>query len=507
MARRRRQALARRIAFVSFFLVVTSSLAVFAQQPAPPIATPDPLNVPVETETPEIAEANKAYLKALRAIRTLSSLSSSQVSAYYADVHPQPSGLMMSLFPNEQGPIPKLVKLWYSLRPQNLIPDWLARRFGGRLGRRREEIRAYASKAVELLTLAIERGHEDALFTMAEVSLFPPPAMHLNVSRAFHYYFKHAETTGNATSQAMLGFFYATGYGGAVEIDQSQALLYYTFAALGGFQRAEMVMGYRYWAGIGVNEDCMAALGWYENAAEKSMNYFMSGPPGGRTLPNSITRLSDLDGGVYGPGASVASTGSNSGRSVMKAASSRAAGETWEDVLEYYHYHAERGEVDFAYRLGKIYYHGSVYTASGGAASGAEGVGAIGRDFARARSYFVSITRLVWPANSINFPLVNKKEVEERISTAAAMAAGYMGRMHLRGEGVKQDFMVARMWFERGAEYGDRESQMGLGLIHRDGLIDGKIDLGKAMNYFTAAAGQDLAEAQVQLGKHYYAHN
>ena len=28
-------------------------------------------------------------------------------------------------------------------------------------------------------------------------------------------------------------------------------------------------MGYRHWAGIEVNEDCMAALAWYEAAAEK----------------------------------------------------------------------------------------------------------------------------------------------------------------------------------------------------------------------------------------------
>lgn len=167
-------------------------------------------------------------------------------------------------------------------------------------------------------------------------------------------------------------------------------------------------------------------------------------------------------------------------------------------------YHADRGEIDFSYRLGKIFYHGSVYAAQGGAASGAEGVGWIGRDYHRARVYFVSITRLVWPTNNIKFPLANKKETEERVGVTAAMAAGYLGRMYLRGEGVKKDAKVAKMWFERGAEYGDRESQNGLALIYRDGLIDGKMDLVRAIAFFTAAAGQDLAEAQVQLGKHHY---
>lgn len=66
----------------------------------------------------------------------------------------------------------------------------------------------------------------------------------------------------------MLGFFYSTGYGG-VSVDQAQALLYYTFAAIGGDQGAEMALGYRYWSGIGVTEDCMLALDWYESAAER----------------------------------------------------------------------------------------------------------------------------------------------------------------------------------------------------------------------------------------------
>ena len=72
---------------------------------------------------------------------------------------------------------------------------------------------------------------------------------------------------------------------------------------------------------------------FFTNAA---MSKFLSGPPGGRTLPPTTTRLSDLDGGVFGPGASVASTGHNAHRAVIKAASARQAGETWEDVLEYY---------------------------------------------------------------------------------------------------------------------------------------------------------------------------
>ena len=58
--------------------------------------------------------------------------------------------------------------------------------------------------------------------------------------------------------------------------------------------------------------------------------------PAGRPSPLMPPRMSDLVGGVYGPGASVASTGLNAGRAVIKTAHSRAAGDTWEDLMEYY---------------------------------------------------------------------------------------------------------------------------------------------------------------------------
>lgn len=66
------------------------------------------------------------------------------------------------------------------------------------------------------------------------------------------------------------------------------------------------------------------------------MERFLSSPPLGATLPQTATRLSDLVGGVYGPGASVASTGMNTLRPAIKAGIALLVGETWEDVVEYY---------------------------------------------------------------------------------------------------------------------------------------------------------------------------
>jgi SEL1 protein len=77
--------------------------------------------------------------------------------------------------------------------------------------------------------------------------------------------------------------------------------------------------------------------------------------------------------------------------------------------------------------------------------------------------------------------------------------------MYLRGEGVKADPAMAKMWFERGAEYGERECHNGLGIIWRDGLVPGqKADVKKAMAHFAAAAGEKLAEAHVNIAKHHF---
>lgn len=98
-----------------------------------------------------------------------------------------------------------------------------------------------------------------------------------------------------------------------------------------------------HWLGTGVqlNNVCFTMIHClpelkYVPVFTSAMNKFISGPPGGRTLPQTATRLSDLAGGIYGPGASVASTGLNTHRPAIKAGIARAAGETWEDVLEYY---------------------------------------------------------------------------------------------------------------------------------------------------------------------------
>ncbi|KAH9174932.1 HCP-like protein [Lactarius sanguifluus] len=437
------------------------------------------------SEVDSANEATRAYKQALATLAALTALPSSRA---FETHHPSSwstgNPVLSSFLPNPQGqgPLGSALRIAIKLRHQSWLPRFLSSRLSQESGRRRsdEELRGRAIKVMDLLQHAADLGNLDALFVLGKLSLLPPtPHFIADPVLAYKSFESHAAITGNATSQSYLAFFYATGYQNIVPVDQATAQLYYTFAAHGDDKAAQMALGYRYWTGIGVVENCDRAVEWYGAAAEQAMARFLSGPPGGRTLPLTPTRLSDLVGGVYGPGASVASTGLNGQRPAIKAARARAAGETWEDILEYYI--VDRGETDFAFRLGKIFYHGSIYNAPGGIASGGEGVGRVPRDFERARYYFETIVRQAWPSDS-----------------------GDLGKRDENGEGVRVDLKLAKMWFERGAAYGDKECHNGLGIMWRDGLVDGRRDTKKSVTNFAVAAGQDLAEAQLNLGKHHY---
>lgn len=99
---------------------------------------------------------------------------------------------------------------------------------------------------------------------------------------AYHWV---ADLTGNATAQAALGFLYSTGYGDALGSDltnvgdQASALLYHTFAALGGDYGAEQAAGYRHWAGIGTKQSCQEALPFYKSSADRGQSRLCTDRP------------------------------------------------------------------------------------------------------------------------------------------------------------------------------------------------------------------------------------
>ncbi|KAI9730370.1 MAG: ERAD-associated protein [Cirrosporium novae-zelandiae] len=331
------------------------------------------------------------------------------------------------------------------------------------------------SKAVQLLEDAAKVSDPEAIFLLAEMSFYGNFTYPRNLRQAFRRYSELASLNGNTTAQNMVGFLYATGIGGVVERDQAKALLYHTYAALAGNTRSELTVAFRHHSGIGTPRNCDEAAFFYKRVADKAIAYLNSGPPGGETMHRDSYRIADDEGGIYGEGASVSSSGINAN----KAPPNSDTHADVEDVVEYLDLMAKKGELKAMYSLGRLYY---------------DRARELQQDIKKARKYFMDIAKRYWGRDGrviMGGP--------PGIESLASKAAGYLGRMYLRGEEVEQSFERALVWFRRGIVNGDPLCQYEMGLMYLEGL-GLPANASKAADFFKAAAEQDFAAAQVRLG-------
>ncbi|KAH7018370.1 ER membrane protein [Microdochium trichocladiopsis] len=329
--------------------------------------------------------------------------------------------------------------------------------------------------AVNLLQRSASLNNTDAIYLLGQFNFFGNYSHPRNFEVAFEHYARLA-SFGNSSAQYMVGLMYATGLGDVVERDQAKALLYHRFAAEDQHTRSEMTMAARYHNGIGVPKNCEMAAKYYKRVADKSMAWFRSGPPGGMSTVHEAHRLSDDVGGVYGEGASVISSGIHA----LKASVNSDARAAIDDVIEYLDIMSQKGDFKSSYNIGRLYY---------------EGQRGLDRNVELARRYFLTVTTKYWRAKDGRVVDQPKPSLDKY----ASKAAGYIGRMWLRGEGSKQDFRTAAKWFERGIKHGDAQSQWGMGYIYLHGL-DVTKNVHRAAEYFKAAAEQDFSLAQVAMG-------
>ncbi|KAI9599526.1 hypothetical protein BDF19DRAFT_381633 [Syncephalis fuscata] len=325
-------------------------------------------------------------------------------------------------------------------------------------------------EAIQLLTEAgTKYQHPDALFLLGELYFHGLYAKERNFTSALDYYEQLADLNGNATAQQRTGFIYSIGLGQTVA-DPRKALLYTTFAGVGGDTVAEMTLGYRYLYGLGVPKSCEESVYYYQRVADKAIDYYESGPPGGRRLPRPRIRLADEEGGVFG----------------IKPAGQSTNGVELDEVIEFYRLEAEKGNLQAKLILGQLYQRGS---------------NRIKQDYRRAIRYYRSVALQVYSSNGKQ---KKTKNVDEHVAYLAAQAAAFIGEMFWRGEGVKANTATAIRWFKHAIEYNDPVAYNALGVMYRDGNGVRK-DLKLAIEYFQKAASKEYDEAQVNMGKIMYA--
>ncbi|XP_032883586.1 protein sel-1 homolog 1 isoform X1 [Amblyraja radiata] len=287
----------------------------------------------------------------------------------------------------------------------------------------------------QILLKAAEMGSTKAMEKVSYAMLLGD-YMQLDIGAAKND-FEMLAALGSPKGQTALGFVYASGVG--VHSSQAKALVFYTFGALGGNLLSHMILGYRYWAGIGVPQSCESALTHYKLVA----NYVASDVS--LTGGNVVQRIRLLD--------EVENSGVSSGM-------------LEDDLIQYYQFLAEKGDVQAQVGLGQLHLHGG---------RGVE------QNNQRAFEYF-----------------------NQAAATGNAHAMAFLGKMYSEGSGaVPQNNDTAFHYFKKSADMGNPVGQSGLGMAYLYGKgVQMNHEL--ALKYFQKAAEQGWVDGQLQLGSMYY---
>ncbi|XP_030414838.1 protein sel-1 homolog 1 isoform X1 [Gopherus evgoodei] len=295
--------------------------------------------------------------------------------------------------------------------------------------------KAQKKEAYQYLLKAADMNHTKAMEKVSYALLFGD-YLKQNIQSAKELFEKLTEE-GSPKGQTALGFLYASGLG--VNSSQAKALVYYTFGALGGNLIAHMILGYRYWGGIGVLQSCESALTHY------------------RLVANHVASDISLTGGTVVQRIRLADEVENPGM---------ASGMLEEDLIQYYQFLAEKGDVQAQVGLGQLHLHGG---------RGVE------QNHQRAFEYF-----------------------NQAANAGNSHAMAFLGKLYSEGSDIiPQSNETALQYFKKAADMGNPVGQSGLGMAYLYGR-GVPVNYELALKYFQKAAEQGWVDGQLQLGSMYY---
>ncbi|CAL7941971.1 unnamed protein product [Xylocopa violacea] len=321
--------------------------------------------------------------------------------------------------------------------------------------------RSNKEEAYKLLTSAAILGHREAWSMLAWALLLGTQYGSASSGQdipAAHGIFKELAEVGLPSAHMGMGFLYATGLGG-VNASQAKALLHYTAAALGGDTRAQMALGYRYWAGITTPASCERALDFYRKVANKvAEEVSLSGGP----VVQRVRLLDEQENPAY------------------------SSGIFDQDLIEYYQLLAKKGDIQAQVGLGQLHYQG--------------GRG-VPLDHERALQYFQHAADA---GNPLAMAFLGKiylegsdivkqdnetayKYFKKAAELGNPVGQSGLGLMYLYGRGVERDTAKALQYFSQAAEQGWVDGQLQLGNMYFSGT-GVRRDYRLANKYFNLAS-------------------
>ncbi|TMS11933.1 Protein sel-1-like protein 1 [Larimichthys crocea] len=307
----------------------------------------------------------------------------------------------------------------------------------------------------EKLLKVAEKGHQKAMEKVAYAMLFGD-YMNQNVTKAKEMFEKLA-IEGSPKAQT--------------------ALVYYTFGALGGNLVAHMILGYRYWGGVGVPQSCESALTHYRLVANQvASDVSLTGG-------SAVQRIRLLD--------EVENPGSTSGM-------------LEEDLIQYYQFLAEKGDVQAQVGLGQL--HLAWRTWSRTESSGDIIVVTVVIVVTFCQRFFSRYCILV--IVNVFLPLSIQQRAYDYFTHAAnagnTHAMAFLGKMYSEGsEFLPQNNETALQYFKKASDLGNPVGQSGLGMAYLYGR-GVPVNYELALKYFQKAAEQGWVDGQLQLGTMYY---
>ncbi|ODQ81623.1 hypothetical protein BABINDRAFT_22916, partial [Babjeviella inositovora NRRL Y-12698] len=314
--------------------------------------------------------------------------------------------------------------------------------------------------------------HVPSVRVLAEAYMYGNFSTPPNGKISLQFYEQLRDLAPSSDVYYMLGFIYATGLFGEVEVDQARATMYYNVASDLGCVRSTMALAYRYKTGIAVEKNCGLAMHYYGIVANRSAEYIAKSAIGGPNLDYFALRVADLQGGIFGQGATETITSIS--RSLVETGYDK-------DLFNRIQVDIDETEYTAAYHAGMSLYDSTYFTA---------------RDYVGAYAKFDQCAR-------DGRAYINRVRTPDQVEKLFIGRCAYMvGHMRLRGEGTTQDYNEAKDWLNFAvATIGSPKAAIDLALIHEYGLGDTPKNAKTAELFYTNALKAKEYSAGVHLAK------